>query len=247
MSEPEPGNEGLEGKMYLYEQPEPLSVEEHGELGLSGVRNYRFTAGCQTIPLAMTEFRSAQRHFPIVFSSAGTPMPLAVVGLKEGRNLFVDDDGNWLENVYLPAYLRSYPFALATTAPEQYALVIDRQAEMITENSAQPFFSGSEVSETTQAAIDLCQQFRVAREETEAFCTRLRELDLLTLQQAGQQQGDEKISLARYYGVNTDRLQNLGQDTLSGLLSDGTLAAIMAHQFSMDNWAALLARSQSPG
>ena len=177
MSEPEPGNEGLEGKMYLYEQPEPLSVEEHGELGLSGVRNYRFTAGCQTIPLAMTEFRSAQRHFPIVFSSAGTPMPLAVVGLKEGRNLFVDDDGNWLENVYLPAYLRSYPFALATTAPEQYALVIDRQAEMITENSAQPFFSGSEVSETTQAAIDLCQQFRLAREEEEFLLLALVALE----------------------------------------------------------------------
>ena len=79
MSEPGSGNEGLEGKMYLYEQPEPLSVEEHGELGMSGVRNYRFAAGCQTIPLAMTEFRSAQRHFPIVFSGADTPMPLAVV------------------------------------------------------------------------------------------------------------------------------------------------------------------------
>jgi len=236
-------NDGrLEGKMYLYERPEPLSVEAHGELGLKAERNFAFAAGCRVMPVAMTEFRSVQRHLPIIFTSAEEPRPLAMVGLEEGRNLFVDAQGNWDADVYVPAYLRCYPFALAATGPEQYALVIDRACDMIEENPTEPFFAGRDPSPSTQAAIELCQNFRVAREQTERFCAALKDLDLLTLQQAGKEQNGENVRLARYYAVDPARLENLDSDTLSGLMRDGSLAAIMAHLFSMDNWSSLVKR-----
>jgi hypothetical protein len=232
----------LEGKMYLYERPEPLTVEAHGELGLRAGRSFAFAAAARVVPIAMTEFRTAQRHFPIIFTSADEPRPLAMVGLEEGRNLFVDADGRWDADTYVPAYLRCYPFALANTGPEQYALVIDRSSDMIVENPAEPFFAGREPSPSTRVAIDLCQNFRVAREQTEQFCARLRELDLLTLQQAGREQDGAKVQLARYYAVDPARLENLDHETLSGLMRDGSLAAIMAHLFSMDNWTSLVRR-----
>ena len=37
--------------------------------------------------------RMAQRHFPIIFARGDDPVPLALMGLNEGVNMFVDDDG----------------------------------------------------------------------------------------------------------------------------------------------------------
>ena len=53
-------------------------------------------------------------------------MPLAVVGLQDEVNLFVDEGGAWAENTYVPAYLRTHPFALARTGGDRVALVLDR-------------------------------------------------------------------------------------------------------------------------
>ena len=42
------------------------------------------------------------------------------MGLNEGVNTFLDEEGKLIEpNVYLPAYLRRYPFMLARLAPRQ--------------------------------------------------------------------------------------------------------------------------------
>ena len=56
----------------------------------------------------MSEFRSVQRHYPIIFAGNELPSPLAVLG-TEGENFFVDGAGQWEHGVYIPAYLRIHP------------------------------------------------------------------------------------------------------------------------------------------
>ena len=46
------------------------------------------------VPLMVSEFRNAQRHCPIIFSDREKPVPLAVLGVLENRNLLIDDDGH---------------------------------------------------------------------------------------------------------------------------------------------------------
>ena len=49
-----------------------------------------------------------------------TPVPLALMGLNEGVNTFIDSDGKPLdEGAYMPAYLRRYPFMLAKLRPDE--------------------------------------------------------------------------------------------------------------------------------
>ena len=102
----------VEGKLFLYEQPEVLSFEAHDGLGLTPQdAPFAFVRDIRAVPLTMTEFQTAQKHYPIVFSNLENPVPLAIVGILEDRNLFVGDDGKWHPYAYVPAYLRCHPFA----------------------------------------------------------------------------------------------------------------------------------------
>ena len=47
----------VEGKRFLYDAPELLTVEAHGALGLSPIEApYAFAAKAQAVPIAMSEF-----------------------------------------------------------------------------------------------------------------------------------------------------------------------------------------------
>jgi len=68
------------------------------------------------MPLSLAEFGPASRDYPIVFVSADegkTFNAVAVLGLQSMQNLFILTDGTWDRRVYLPAYVRRYPFCMA--------------------------------------------------------------------------------------------------------------------------------------
>lgn len=233
---------------FLWKQPELLTPEEHGNLGITPVETpLSFTSESRGIPLTMVEFRSAQHDYPIVFSDDKDPVPLAAVGLSEPRNLFIDASGRWASDVYIPAYLRAHPFALARVEADRYAVVVDRAAPLVSENPTTPFFVDGELNETIRKAVDFSRGYEAEVGRTREFCARLRELELLSAQRM-RQQGGEK-DLVRYFAVDTEKFNALSAETLASLFKDGYLAAIFAHLFSLDQWNGLLHRdtkSQAP-
>lgn len=94
----------------LYNEVVALCGDRHRLLGLTGPMSFNFAAHATTIPLGVSEFAIAATCFPIVFAVNEHPMPLAVVGLRDGENLFVDDQGRWTGDNYVPGWLRRYPF-----------------------------------------------------------------------------------------------------------------------------------------
>jgi hypothetical protein len=235
----------FEGEMFLYDQPQLLTVEEHGRLGLNTTSGpYEFCRSIRVVPLAAAEIPSAQKYYPIVFSDLEKPSLLAVVGVFEDRNLFVDDDGLWDRSVYVPAYVRCHPFALASRRDDQYAVVIDRAAKSISENPEQPFFEGRDLAPAIQARVDLCAQFNAHTPATQAFCDQLVELGLLSGQQANftPQDGEKERPIATYVAVDFDKLQKLPASKVENLFSSGMLSALYGHRFSLENWFRLLER-----
>ncbi|MGB5324354.1 MAG: SapC family protein, partial [Pseudomonadales bacterium] len=173
--------DGLIGKMFLYEKPELLTRESHGSLGFTPAKKpFEFVKGVRAVPLTMIEIGSAQRHYPIIFSALENPIPLAVVGLVEQANLFVDDEGRWDAMCYVPTYLRCYPFTFAVQKGGQLAVVVDRNAPSVSESPEYPFFVNGEISEHTDALMQLCAQYEGERKRTQEYCRKLVELDLLT-------------------------------------------------------------------
>jgi IS4 transposase len=238
-------NENFEGKMFLYSRPELLTVEDHGHLGLNAApRPFDFVKSIRVVPIAAAEIASAQKNYPIIFSDLKQPALLAVVSILDDVNLFVDADGKWDQSAYLPAYIRCHPFALAARPNDQFAVVIDRDAEVISENPEQSFFNGKELAAPIQARVDFCAQFTSHRPATKALCDKLVELNLLSGQQATYKpdDGGEEQSIGSYVAVDFDKVKDLDAETLRQLHLDGTLSAIYAHRFSLENWFRLLER-----
>ncbi|NIR58894.1 MAG: SapC family protein, partial [Gammaproteobacteria bacterium] len=57
-------------------------------------------------------FASAGLDYPIIFTGPDR-VPLAVLGMRAGQNLFIGDDGVYEPNRYVPAFIRRYPFVFA--------------------------------------------------------------------------------------------------------------------------------------
>src|SRR5687768_13509261 len=126
----------------FYKKPVPLDPLRHATAGLKPEGAYRYAAGTNALPLTASEMGHAARTYPIVFSSSSPTVPFAVVGLRDHENLFVDGQGVWRDDSYIPAYVRRYPF-IFSEVPESQRLVlcIDEAAESFqTTASAQPLF-----------------------------------------------------------------------------------------------------------
>src|SRR5512146_2849391 len=120
----------LTGTVLFYSKPEPLSPEMHGGLGVKTVEGpFRFAKTGHAIPLTVGEFPLAALTGPVIFVG-DEKMPIAVMGLNAGENMFVGENGFFEPGVYIPAYVRRYPFVFAADdAQDRMVLCIDRAAE----------------------------------------------------------------------------------------------------------------------
>ncbi len=237
----------VSGKMFLYQQPELLTPEAHGSMGFTPAkRPYDFVRNERVVPLTMTEFSSAQRYYPIIFSNIDNPLPLAVTGLLEENNLFVDADGHWDPMCYVPMYLKCYPFTFAHEGGGRVAVVVDRAADSVSENPEYPFFVGEKVSEHTDSLMRLCAQYDAERQRTVDYTNKLKELGLLTpLRAAYTPEGKtEQEPLAEYIGIDAEKFNDLGKDEVLELHQAGFLAATYLQIFSLENWSHLMARRE---
>ena len=230
--------------MYLYTQPELLNHEMHGALGLSKPeRPFEFAREARVLPLTLPEMTTAQMFYPIIFTDMEAPLPLAALGTDDNVNLFVEEDGQWATDTYIPAYARCYPFSLAAGENDRFAVVIDRAADIISESPEQPFFDGDKVTPQTQALIDFCGRYDAERRSTLEFGRTLKELGLLAGHTATRtsQAGEQQV-VANYIAVDGNKLAELEPEKLAELLENGYLACIFAHLFSLENWPRLVER-----
>ena len=119
----------------FYQDLMPLNSRDHAGWKSKSMDRAEWLKNQHAIPLTVDEFVQAQRHFPIVFSSGDNPLPLALMGLNEGVNTYVDDEGKISDPIYLPAYIRRYPFMLAKLTPDtdNLSLCFDPTSGMVGE------------------------------------------------------------------------------------------------------------------
>ena len=93
--------------------------------------------------------------------------------------------------------------------------------------------------------VDFCSQVEGERQRTQDFTAKLKELDLLDIQEVTPCKPDDKeerVKLASYYAVNTKKFNELPAEATQELQKNGYLAFIYAHLFSMENWGKLMER-----
>ncbi len=237
----------------FYQDLMPLNSRDHLGWKSKSMDSASWLIGQHAIPLTVDEFVQAQRHFPIVFSAGDNPLPLALMGLNEGVNTFVDDAGKVTEPVYLPAYIRRYPFMLAKLAPdaEDLSLCFDPTAGLVGEfDEGQSLFDGDKPSEQTQGILKFCEDFEQAGQRTKLFVEELKAQDLLMDGEIAITTNDKPEQPFVYRGfrmVDQEKLRQLRGDQLRKWNENGMLPLIHAHIFSLDLMRNIFARQQSQG
>ena len=241
-----PGNPEITGQMFLFERPELMNKEQHGGLGFcQPEKRFDFASKVRAIPITVTEIPAAMKDYPIIFMSKENPVLLAVVGLIDDVNLFVDEKGDWDKHCYIPGYVRRYPFGLANeTGSDRMAIVIDAAYEGLKPNGELPLFENDAPTEMTQSAIDFCQAFENDRQRTDSFCERLSGLDVIEAQTAyfTPQGAAEKKTFAEYCSVDETKFNAILDEELLKLRSESLLPLIHGLMMSMGNWRPLLQR-----
>ena len=237
----------------FYSGLEPLSAEKHGDYRMRRLGAAPFLARHHAVPLTTDEFPLVQRRMPIVFAVGENPVPLALMGLNEGVNVFVDDAGRWSDaDMYVPAYVRRYPFMLAKRSPdaESLTLCFDPGAEAIGPfPDGQPLFENGQVTAVTNGILQFAQQFEQAGNRTGQFMKEIGALDLL-IDGEMQIQPEGAAQPFVYRGfrmVEEQRLDALDEAQLGRMAKSGMLALIHAHLFSLSLVRDIFARQMALG
>jgi hypothetical protein len=223
----------------FYKDLMPLNSRDHAGWHTRTTDSAAWLVNQHAVPLTAEEFVHASRSMPIVFSVGDQPVPLALMGLNEGVNVFVGSDGKVTDPVYVPAYARRYPFLLAKLTPqsEELSLCFDPTSDLIGEfTEGQALFDNGEPSDTTKGTLDFCRNFEEAGMRTQTFVEELAKHDLLMDGEVAiQQQGLEQPFIYRGFKmVNQEKLREVRGDVLRTWNQNGMLALIFAHLFSLD-------------
>ncbi len=238
----------------FYKDLLPLNSRDHKAWKSKTFDNAAFIGETHAIPLTIDEFVDAQRNYPIVFTAGENPLPIALMGMNEGVNVFIDDDGKFIEQVYIPAYARRYPFILARLRPdsEEMSLCFDPAAEVVGDfKEGQELFDGEgQPTEYTKGVLDFCEKFEQAGQRTKAFMDELEKRELLMDGEIAITQNDDPDKPFVYRGfrmVDEKKLAALPDDQIVELNKNGMLVLIHAHLFSLNLMRMVFGRQVQQG
>lgn len=226
----------------FYKQLTAVSSAAHIDLNIE-ITDYRFAGSANVIPVGISEFSQLLFHYPIVFIKADTGYtPVAVVGTATGQNLFVNNDGEWLAP-YMPAYVRRYPFMVASVSEQSQALTVcidETYPGCNREGRGEALFN-QDKSQTgyLQKVSQFLQQFELDSRRNQVFTIRLAALDLLestevTFTAQGAESGRK---LDGFFVINRERLKQLDQSAVQELHQSGALELIYQHLASLSRFS----------
>jgi hypothetical protein len=240
------------GLPLFYNQLVPISLEEHGNLRARRTDRATWLTNHHAVPLTVEEFPMAQRNYPIVFSVGDNPVPLGLMGMSEGVNVFVNGEGIVEDGIYLPAYARRYPFMLAKLTPqsEELSLCFDPTSELVgTFEEGSLLFEDGEPSVHIRNTLTFCEQFEIAGNKTASFVQELQKHELLIDGELTFNRDDlDKPMVYRGFKIVSDeKLRDLRGDLLRTWNKNGMLALIFAHLFSLELVRDVFARQSNQG
>ncbi|THU01945.1 hypothetical protein E9531_08050 [Lampropedia puyangensis] len=217
-----------------------------------GVRNQTClltAAKANAIPLGVSEFWYASAHYPIVFGPAGASVfPVAITAIVEGHNLFIDEQGEWAADTYIPAWLRRYPFWMQPDPDgENASLWFDPSAQQVVPlhefADAKPLFDFlGNPNLALERIIQFCKQCQADTNHTYAFMQALEAHELLLDRQVSVELSPgNTYSLRGFRVIDMAKYHQLPDAVLAQWVRHGWTSLIALHQVSLQhNWQKLL-------
>ena len=229
-------------EVLFYERPVPLNRTEHKDLRIKPIPNLKFAGSVHSVPLTGVEFPAAARDLPILFGGVTVEDagPMALLGLRENENLFINEQGHWVPNTYIPAFIRRYPFVLAEkpvgAEGDDFTVFLDEAYEGFNTTEGEVLFKddGSE-SDVLNNAVRFLGEFQQHVSRTQWFMEQLRKHKLLEPRNIRLEKDGKSINLNGLFVVNEEKLRQLDEQTALEFLREGVFGWIYAHLVSLGN------------
>ena len=216
----------------------------HRDLRVITTRGAEWGDDVMTTPVFLSEFRAVQAHYPIVFHQPGPDapaQPLALLGLRDGENLFLDERG-W-DAHYVPLAHERGPFMIGR-AGDELMVHVDLDSPRIGRGEGTPVFlphggSTDHLDRVNSVLLAIHQGIQALP----AFADALRRFELLEPFALDIQAADgAQVRVAGFHTIAEERLAALPPAALAELHAAGHLAALYMVLASLPHLRELIAR-----
>jgi hypothetical protein len=225
----------------LYRRPVALEPGRFAGKSLREMSDFRFAGATNSVAVNTVEFLPAMRSYPIVFTAGEPPAAIAVLGFNDRENLFVDGDGKWRADAYVPAYIRRYPFIfMEHQGGSQFILCIDEASDLLVADASRPLFLNGEPTDAVRRGLAFCGEYQTQYNGTREFVAALDRNGLLVSSQIqiAIQQG-QSVALRGFRVIDEAKFNALPDEVFLEWRKRGWLALIYCHFMSLTNWGRL--------
>ena len=213
-----------------------LNYRDHGALKVITKRSKRLGDDVMHVMTFPHEFRDVQSCYPIYFKKdleTGSFYPIALFGLEEGQNLFLDDQDMW-DATYIPLMSRRHPFLIAMQSSgdksddKKPVISIDMGNPRVNEIEGELLFKDDgQPSTYTKQIMKILESIHLGNQSNSDFISEILELDLLESFTLEVTLSDgSKHALSGFYIIKETTLNNLKKDQLASLQKKGYLLPI---------------------
>ncbi len=227
----------------FYEQVTPVSSQRHAGAAVKTGTDYGFARDVNSVPVTAVEFSRVAPEYAIVFvGDEDAVMPMAVLGVLQDHNHYVDETGKWNAG-YVPAFVRRYPFVFSSGDDgTTFTLCIDETFSGYNEEGRgeRLFDADGERTQYLTSVLGFQQGYQAHFNATRAFCRKLKELDLLESVQANFRTPEGKQhSLTGLLVISQEKLKALPDEKLAELVRGGELELVYLHLHSLRHITAM--------
>lgn len=225
--------------LLFYQELVALDREEHRNLRLKKSDNLDFAKDVNSVPLTGVEFFEASREMPVLFTKGPNEefIPIALLSLQQKGNNLGDD---W-DNIYIPAFIRRYPFARVGDN-----IVFDKQAPHMQEAEGDALFKedGSN-SDFLNKIISFLNHVDTQFKDTAEFCQACIKHELFVpFNVQVNVEKDKPLHLGSLFKIDEKKLSELSDEEVTAWFRKGWLAWCFAHLHSLGALRRLVKRER---
>ena len=223
----------------MYKKLEVLNKIQHKNKSVAEVSDFLYSKNLINAPIALSEFFEACKNYPIFFAKDKNNkwFSTALLGYKEGENLFVDKKGKWKELHYIPAFIRGFPFILVNQESKK-EMVVSIDSEYLDEkkSSKKLFDENGNNSEFLNGAINFLNQYYTDSLSANEFIKQLETWELLEEKVVNiTNSKKEKFTLGGFFIVNEEKLKHLSKKKKDDICAKDAYSLITSHLISLSN------------
>ena len=222
----------------MFKELENITLESHKDAGIKLATDFFQSKELTSAPITANEYYEACKHYPILFAKEanGTWFSLALLGVEK-TNTFIEEDGQWRKNCYIPAFVGRYPFLFLEQEGNLH-LTFDTTQQIKKSDAGENYFfeeDGKHSAFLTKLvkALTQTQKFNLL---TQDFIKTLDELGILEESGMNGKTAEGKdFSIGGFFIVKEEKLAKLTQKAQAKLCKKGYTQLLTAHMISISN------------